>query len=69
MGVLPAAAYPQETFPLAEGTTLVMVTDGLVEGPTLPLDTGLARAGALTAQGTQERASIESTADARSKRL
>jgi hypothetical protein len=56
----PNAAYPQETFPLAEDTTLVMVTDGVVA---LPLEAGLARAGALTAQATQEGAGIEFMAD------
>ncbi|WP_392839223.1 SpoIIE family protein phosphatase [Streptomyces sp. LN500] len=45
LGVLPDADYSEEIFTLDEGAALVMVTDGVAEGPALTLDAGLERAG------------------------
>jgi serine phosphatase RsbU (regulator of sigma subunit) len=63
LGIVPDTEYPQETFTLEEGTALVMVTDGVVEGPRLPLDAGLERAGALAGQALRDRLDVEATAD------
>ncbi|GAA3789095.1 SpoIIE family protein phosphatase [Streptomyces chiangmaiensis] len=63
LGILPDADYPQEAFTLAKDTTLVMVTDGVVEGPDLSLDAGLKRTGTLAAQALRDGLSAEETAD------
>ncbi|MET8809596.1 SpoIIE family protein phosphatase [Streptomyces sp. NPDC004546] len=63
LGIVPGAAYPEETFTLEEGTALVMVTDGVVEGPRLTLEAGLERAGALAGRALQDRLGVEATAD------
>jgi serine phosphatase RsbU (regulator of sigma subunit) len=63
LGIVPDTEYPQETFTLEEGAALVMVTDGVVEGPRLPLDVGLERAGALAGQALRDRLDVEATAD------
>jgi serine phosphatase RsbU (regulator of sigma subunit) len=63
LGIVPRAEYPEETFTLEEGTTLVMVTDGVVEGPRLTLEAGLERAGALAGRALQDRLGVEATAD------
>ncbi|MDX3754076.1 SpoIIE family protein phosphatase [Streptomyces mirabilis] len=47
LGVVPDTEYGEGTFILDEDSTLVMVTDGVVEGPGLTLDAGLERAGTL----------------------
>ncbi|MGW0629209.1 SpoIIE family protein phosphatase [Streptomyces sp. NPDC002758] len=44
-------------------TALVMVTDGVVEGPDLALDAGLEQAGTLAAQALRDGLSAEKTAD------
>ncbi|GAB2729536.1 PP2C family protein-serine/threonine phosphatase [Kitasatospora kifunensis] len=49
LGVLPDTEYPQETQSLAGVDSLALLTDGLLEGPELPLDSGLQ--GARTAVG------------------
>ncbi|WP_055586381.1 SpoIIE family protein phosphatase [Streptacidiphilus griseoplanus] len=63
LGVVPDIDYPEETFTLEEGTALVMVTDGVVEGPNLTLEAGLERVGTLAGQALRERLGIEATAD------
>ncbi|GAA3767554.1 SpoIIE family protein phosphatase [Streptomyces chiangmaiensis] len=63
LGILPDADYPQETFTLDKHTALVMVTDGVVEGPDRTLDAGLEHAGTLAAQALHDGLSAEETAD------
>ncbi|MEU9978741.1 PP2C family protein-serine/threonine phosphatase [Streptomyces sp. NPDC051014] len=63
LGVLPAVDYAEESFTLARDAALVMVTDGLVEGPGLTLDAGLERAGSLAAQAIHGGLNAEETAD------
>ncbi|WP_445521270.1 SpoIIE family protein phosphatase [Streptomyces sp. NEAU-174] len=63
LGVVPETDYPEETFTLAENTALVLVTDGVVEGPGLPLEAGLERAGTLAGQALHDRLDVEATAD------
>ncbi|MGW4905135.1 SpoIIE family protein phosphatase [Streptomyces sp. NPDC004270] len=62
LGILPDADYPQETFTLDKDTALVMVTDGVVEGPDLTLDAGLEQTGTLAAQALHDGLSPEETA-------
>ncbi|WP_431961961.1 SpoIIE family protein phosphatase [Actinacidiphila sp. bgisy160] len=63
LGIVPGTEYPEETFGLEEGTALVMVTDGVVEGPGLTLEGGLERVGALAGRALKERLGAEATAD------
>jgi serine phosphatase RsbU (regulator of sigma subunit) len=63
LGVLPDAEYPEGTFHLDRDSALVMVTDGVVEGPGLTLDAGLEQAGTLAAQALQDGLNAEETAD------
>ncbi|MEU9379888.1 SpoIIE family protein phosphatase [Streptomyces sp. NPDC048279] len=63
LGIVSGTEYPEETFTLEEGTALVMVTDGVVEGPSLTLDAGLERAGALAGRALHDRLGVEATAD------
>jgi serine phosphatase RsbU (regulator of sigma subunit)/PAS domain-containing protein len=63
LGVVPDTKYREETFILDEDTTLVMVTDGVVEGPGLTLEAGLERAGRLAGQAVHDGLSPEETAD------
>ncbi|MCX4580538.1 SpoIIE family protein phosphatase [Streptomyces sp. NBC_01571] len=63
LGVLPHADYAEETFTLDKDAALVMVTDGVVEGPALTLDAGLERAGTLAAQAIHDGLNAEETAD------
>lgn len=63
LGVLPGTDYLEETFTLEEGTALVMVTDGVVEGPGLTMDSGLKRAGTLAAQALHDGLNAEAIAD------
>jgi serine phosphatase RsbU (regulator of sigma subunit) len=41
LGVLPEVEYPVTVHRLSAGDVLVLVTDGVVEGPALSLDEGL----------------------------
>lgn len=41
LGVQPGAAYPVTRYRLTTGGVFVMVTDGVVEGPSMGLDEGL----------------------------
>ncbi|MEU6220793.1 SpoIIE family protein phosphatase [Streptomyces sp. NPDC047022] len=63
LGVVPETDYPEETFTLEENTALVLVTDGVVEGPGLSLEAGLERAGTLAGQALHDRLDVEATAD------
>jgi serine phosphatase RsbU (regulator of sigma subunit) len=63
LGVLEGASYGQEDFDLGMDTALVLVTDGVVEGPGTPLESGLNRAGALAAQALVEGLGTQETAD------
>lgn len=60
---MPDVEYREETFTLDKDSALVMVTDGLVEGPGLTLEAGLDRAGTLAAQARQGGLNAEETAD------
>lgn len=48
---------------MEEGAALVMVTDGVVEGPGLTLDAGLERAGTLAGRALHDRLDVEAMAD------
>ncbi|MET9037336.1 SpoIIE family protein phosphatase [Streptomyces mirabilis] len=63
LGVVPGAEYGEETFALHEDSALVMVTDGVVEGPGLALEAGLERAGTLAGAALHEGLNAEETAD------
>ncbi|KOV53261.1 hypothetical protein ADL00_35035 [Streptomyces sp. AS58] len=63
LGVLPDNDYADETFMLEHDTALVMVTDGVVEGPGLTLEAGLERAGTLAAQALHDGLDVEATAN------
>ncbi|MFI6360303.1 SpoIIE family protein phosphatase [Streptomyces sp. NPDC050743] len=63
LGVAPDIDYPEETFTLGMDSALVMVTDGVVEGPGLTLDAGLERAGTLAAQALRDGLNAEGIAD------
>ncbi|MGW4607342.1 SpoIIE family protein phosphatase [Streptomyces sp. NPDC004532] len=63
LGILPNADYPDETFTLDRDTALVMVTDGVVEGPDLSLDAGLEHTGTLAARAVHDGLSADETAD------
>lgn len=43
LGVVPEADFPMTTMGLSAGTVLLLLTDGLVESATLPVEEGLAR--------------------------
>ncbi|MBT2540794.1 serine/threonine-protein phosphatase [Streptomyces sp. ISL-44] len=43
LGMLPGSQYPVTRRRLATGGSFVLVTDGVVEGPSFPIDRGLAR--------------------------
>jgi serine phosphatase RsbU (regulator of sigma subunit) len=63
LGVLPDADYPKGSFTLDKDAALVMVTDGVVEGPGLTLTAGLERAGTLAAQAVHDGLNAEEIAD------
>ncbi|MFE8942497.1 SpoIIE family protein phosphatase [Streptomyces sp. NPDC007856] len=63
LGVVPGTEYREETFTLDEDSALVMVTDGVVEGPGLTLDAGLERAGTLAGAALHDGLDAEETAD------
>ncbi|MCX4530102.1 serine/threonine-protein phosphatase [Streptomyces sp. NBC_00841] len=63
LGVVPGTEYREETFALDEGSALVMVTDGVVEGPGLTLEAGLERAGTLAGVALHGGLNAEETAD------
>ncbi|MER5918420.1 PP2C family protein-serine/threonine phosphatase, partial [Streptomyces sp. NPDC001982] len=63
LGVVPDTEYREETFALDEDSALVMVTDGVVEGPGLTLEAGLERAGTLAGAALHDGLNAEETAD------
>ncbi|GAA3902127.1 MULTISPECIES: PP2C family protein-serine/threonine phosphatase [Streptomyces] len=63
LGVLTGTDYLEETFTLDEGTALVMLTDGVVEGPGQTLEAGLERAGILAGQALRDGLNAEAIAD------
>jgi serine phosphatase RsbU (regulator of sigma subunit)/PAS domain-containing protein len=63
LGVVPGTEYGEETFTLDEDSALVMVTDGVVEGPGLTLEAGLERAGTLAGAALHDGLNAEETAD------
>ncbi|MFD3496418.1 SpoIIE family protein phosphatase [Streptomyces sp. NPDC058690] len=63
LGVVPGTEYREETFALDKGNALVMVTDGVVEGPSLTLEAGLERAGTLAGAAVHDGLNAEETAD------
>ncbi|MFD4507300.1 SpoIIE family protein phosphatase [Streptomyces sp. NPDC058457] len=63
LGVVPGTEYREETFTLDEDSALVMVTDGVVEGPSLTLEDGLERAGTLAGAALRDGLNAEETAD------
>lgn len=60
---MPDTEYGEETFTLDEDSALVMVTDGVVEGPGLTLDAGLERAGKLAGAALHDGLNAEQIAD------
>ncbi|MGW1874164.1 SpoIIE family protein phosphatase [Streptomyces sp. NPDC001975] len=63
LGVVPDTDYGEETFALDRDSALVMVTDGLVEGPGLTLEAGLERVGTLAGAALHDGLDAEATAD------
>ncbi|MYX34860.1 SpoIIE family protein phosphatase [Streptomyces sp. SID8377] len=63
LGVLADADYRGGTFSLDKNAALIMVTDGLVEGPSLPLEAGLERVATVAAQAAHDGLNTEETAD------
>ncbi|MFD4508098.1 SpoIIE family protein phosphatase [Streptomyces sp. NPDC058457] len=63
LGVVPGTDYREETFTLDKDSALVMVTDGVVEGPGLTLEDGLDRAGTLAGAALHDGLNTEDTAD------
>ncbi|MEV6995830.1 PP2C family protein-serine/threonine phosphatase [Streptomyces sp. NPDC093228] len=63
LGIVTGTEYREGTFTLDEHSALVMVTDGVVEGPGLTLEAGLERAGELAAQAVYDGLNAEETAD------
>ncbi|MFF3876241.1 SpoIIE family protein phosphatase [Streptomyces sp. NPDC001978] len=63
LGVVPDTEYREETFTLDEDSALVLVTDGVVEGPGLTLEAGLERAGTLAGAALHDGLNAEETAD------
>ncbi|SNT52828.1 SpoIIE family protein phosphatase [Actinacidiphila glaucinigra] len=63
LGVLPGIEYREAIFTLDDDSALVMVTDGVVEGPGLTLEAGLERAGTLAARAVRDGLNAEETAD------
>ncbi|MFD3455689.1 SpoIIE family protein phosphatase [Streptomyces sp. NPDC058691] len=63
LGVVSDTEYREETFTLDRDSALVMVTDGVVEGPGLTLDAGLERAGTLAGGALHDGLTAEETAD------
>ncbi|WP_405764020.1 serine/threonine-protein phosphatase [Actinacidiphila glaucinigra] len=63
LGVLADANYRGGSFRLDKNAALIMVTDGVVEGPSLPLEAGLERVATLAAQAAHDGLNTEETAD------
>jgi hypothetical protein len=64
LGVVPGTEYREgTTFTLDEDSALVMVTDGVVEGPGLMLAAGLERAGTPAARAVHDGLDAKETAD------
>ncbi|MFF3565911.1 SpoIIE family protein phosphatase [Streptomyces sp. NPDC002574] len=63
LGVMPDTEYREETFTLYRDRALIMVTDGVVEGPGLTLEAGLERAGTLAGGALHDGLTAEETAD------
>ncbi|MEU9150183.1 SpoIIE family protein phosphatase [Streptomyces sp. NPDC048417] len=63
LGVVPDVEYREEIFTLDEDSVLVMVTDGVVEGPGLTLEAGLERAGTMAGAALHDGLNAEETAD------
>jgi hypothetical protein len=63
LGVVPDIKYREETFTLDEDSALVMVTDGVVESPSLTLDAGLELIGTLAGEALHDGLDAEATAD------
>lgn len=63
LGVLADAEYADHTFELERGTTLAMVTDGVLEGPDRTLDQGLEIAAGLVGEAQREGLTPDQTAN------
>jgi serine phosphatase RsbU (regulator of sigma subunit) len=63
LGVVPDADYHEVTFTLDRDNALVMVTDGVLEGPSLTLDAGLELVGTLAGEALHDGLDAEATAD------
>ncbi|MFJ8026025.1 SpoIIE family protein phosphatase [Streptomyces sp. NPDC096311] len=63
LGVVPDTDYHEVTFTLDRDSALVMVTDGVVEGPSLTLDAGLEQIGTLAGEALHDGLDAEATAD------
>ncbi|MFJ3922591.1 PP2C family protein-serine/threonine phosphatase [Streptomyces sp. NPDC090022] len=51
LGVLPGSAYPVTRHPLTHAGAWVLLTDGVVEGPSFPIEVGLARVARVVRNG------------------
>lgn len=57
LGIVPGEVYPVARRPVPAGAALVLVTDGVVEGPEFPIEAGLDAVTELVAGAVRERAS------------
>ncbi len=51
LGMLPGSEYPVTRLPLTTAGSFVLVTDGVVEGPSFPIEAGLARVAEVIREG------------------
>ncbi|MBM9623276.1 PP2C family protein-serine/threonine phosphatase [Streptomyces zhihengii] len=57
LGIVPGEVYPVVRRRLTEGDALVLVTDGVVEGPAFPIEAGLGAVSELVGRAVRERVS------------
>ncbi|MEU3299224.1 MULTISPECIES: PP2C family protein-serine/threonine phosphatase [unclassified Streptomyces] len=58
LGIEPGEAYPVTTRRLTQGGAFVLLTDGVIEGPAVPIEAGLARVTRVVAAGTGADADV-----------
>ncbi|MGW7363456.1 PP2C family protein-serine/threonine phosphatase [Streptomyces sp. NPDC054841] len=51
LGIEPGEVYPVTRRPLTQSGAFVLLTDGVIEGPTVPIETGLSRVARLVGAG------------------
>ncbi|MGW1887476.1 PP2C family protein-serine/threonine phosphatase [Streptomyces sp. NPDC001970] len=64
LGIQPGEGYPVTRRRLTQAGAFVLVTDGVIEGPTVPIDTGLERVTGLVGAGTGAGAGADELAAA-----